>query len=410
MRNEPTVTSPAGSAPTRTDVRSRPEPIPALTGLRIVGAAWVVVFHMQPTLYQSWSGMKIFEPILATGDNGVPLFFLLSGYIIWHNYGRRDLLAVRASTRFIWRRFARLWPVNVVTQLAAIPLIWWAVNVVGYWGAPVPDWYSFTGWLQSAFMLSSIASPEPVFAFNQPAWTLTGEMIAYVVFPLILLVVLATRADRARLGWLYLLLGFAVAYYARAPYGSYPFRWMVDLIMLFAAGVLIRLAGRPKRLLPVVGAIQVLAPVAILVACYTPGGGLFITLLLAVWVWSLGAPTGPVVWFFSTRPLQIAGQSSYSVYMTHWVVFGYGSLFLIYNPWVAENRLMPVYVIVILLVVAIASWALWKWFESPAREWMNALFERLWPKRRTGAAVEPHAESVPSGSEESETSRAPAAL
>jgi len=394
MSSEPTTQiETVDVADPTTHRHTRPDAIPALTGLRIIGAAWVVLYHMQPTLYEAWSGLRAFEPILAIGDYGVPLFFILSGFIIWHNYGRRDLLAPRATVRFVWRRFARLWPVNVAMAAASIPLIWWAVNSQGYWGAPVPWWYSVRGWLASAFMVTSIGSAEPVFAWNQPSWTLTGEMLAYIVFPLLLILALVGRVGRARHRWPWLIAAFALAYFAKSAYASYPFRWIVDLLVIFLVGVLIRVAGRPMRFPWLTSTLQIAVPVGIVLAAYL-GRGDLITLLLAIWVWALAAPTGPAVWLFSSKPFQIAGLSSYSVYMSHWVVFGYGSLLLFYVPWIKEHAL-PIYVVLILCVVAAFSWAMWRFFESPARELLNRIFERLWPQRRR--AEEPVA-STPAAS------------
>jgi peptidoglycan/LPS O-acetylase OafA/YrhL len=93
----------------------------------------------------------------------------------------------------MWRRFARLWPVNVILQLLAVPLVHWAVVRQGYWGAPLPDWCSWGGPLQSSFMVARRGHPEPTFARNQPSWTLTAEMVAYAVFPAILALGLALR-------------------------------------------------------------------------------------------------------------------------------------------------------------------------------------------------------------------------
>lgn len=372
---------------------ARPEPIPALTGLRIIGAAWVALFHFQPMLYEAWSGFRAIEPVLGIGDYGVPLFFILSGYIIWHNYARRDLLSPRATARFIWRRFARLWPVNLLTQILAVPLILWSVVAVNYWGAPIPGWLSVGGWLGSALMVGGLDDAQPVFAWNQPSWTLTGEMFAYVVFPAVLAVALLVRVERGRHRWPWLIAALAVAVALKMPWDDFPFRWIVDLVIIFLVGVMLRIAGRPQRFSWLTGALQIAAPLGLLVVSYV-GPGTLIIPLLAVWVWSLSAPSGPIVALFSTRPFQIAGLSSYSLYMLHWVLFGYLSLWLYYNEW-ARADLLPVYVVVAFVALAIGSWALWKFVEAPARESMNRAFEKLWPRRRAPADHRPDVGDTP---------------
>jgi peptidoglycan/LPS O-acetylase OafA/YrhL len=47
--------------------------ISGLTGLRGIGAAWVVLFHLQ-------QGSEI--PVLDVGYMGVDLFFILSGFVL----------------------------------------------------------------------------------------------------------------------------------------------------------------------------------------------------------------------------------------------------------------------------------------------------------------------------------------
>lgn len=373
-----------------TTATHRPDPIPALTGFRIIGAVWVMLYHLQPTIYEAAPSMRLFEPLLSRGDLGVPLFFTLSGFIIWHNYGFRSLLAPRASARFLWRRFARLWPVNIATAALSIPLVLWAVRSQGYWGAPIPDWYSVGGWLKSAFMIEQIGQPSPNFAWNQPSWSLSGEMVAYLAFPAVLAVLLATRATRLRLTWIWFVLALVIAYKIMDKSFPFPSRWLVELVLIFVAGAFIRLAGMPRGRLRVVATVaQIMAPAAIIAACYTHFGQYLIA-LIGIWVWSLASDSGPGAWLFSTRWAQVAGLSSYSVYMLHWVVFGYGYIFLYYHPR-AKASFLGEFVVFAILAVAGSSWAMWRFFETPARKWLNRLFEHVWPRRNvtsTASTVE----------------------
>ncbi|NTV38399.1 MAG: acyltransferase [Demequinaceae bacterium] len=362
------------------EARLRPEPIPALTGFRIIGAVWVMLYHFRPTIYEAAPSLRFFDPVLSRGDLGVPLFFTLSGFIIWHNYGFRSLLTFRASARFLWRRFARLWPVNFATAALSVPLVLWAVRSQGYWGAPIPDWYSVGGWLKSAFMIEQIGQPSPNFAWNQPSWSLSGEMVAYVAFPAVLALLLFTRATRLRHTWLWFALALGIAYQVMDKSFLFPSRWLVELVFIFIAGVLIRLAGLPKGRLRLVASVaQVVAPAAIVGACYSHFGQ-FLIALIGIWVWSLSSDSGPGAWIFSTRWAQVAGLSSYSVYMLHWVVFGYGYIALYYHPRIKASFLGE-FAIFAIFAVAALSWAMWRFFETPARQSLNRLFEHVWPRR-----------------------------
>lgn len=355
----------------------RPHAIPALTGLRLIGALWVVVFHFQPTLYLAWPQLRFFQPLFERGDFGVPLFFVLSGFIIWHNYGTAALLNSRATARFLWRRFARLWPVNLASALLVIPVVWWGVVIQNNFGAPKPEWFTKIGWIKSAFMVEQISQPDLVFAWNQPSWSLTPEMVAYVAFPALLLLLLATGVVRSRHGWVWAILAFVIAYLVENKQWLFPHRWMVELFLMFTAGVLLRVAAGARHRLPKLAAVvQVAAPAAIVAACYS-GFGAIIVVLLGAWVWSLSAPTGPGIWFFTLRGMQIGGQASYSLYMLHWVLFGYGYILMHEIPAIERTFLKPM-VVAMLALVALASWACWRWYETPARKLMNEAFERVW--------------------------------
>ena len=357
----------------------RPEPIPALTGLRIVGAGWVALFHFQGPIFDASQSLQTLAPVFAAGYKGVPLFFLLSGYIIWHNYGSARLLRVRREpVRFLWRRFARLWPVNLLALILTVPLMYSAVVVNKYWGAPVPDWYSVNGFLGSAFMFEVLKHPEHMatYPWNAPAWSLSAEMVAYLIFPLILFVGLRIKAASWR--WLCVPAALALAFVAYVPGFDFPYRWLVELLVLFIAGVLLRVAGRPSARPRAIAALQVAAPVAIVVACYL-GIPILLAPLLALWVWSLAAPSGPVVTFMLSRPMQVAGLSSYSLYMLHWVIFGYGYLLIERFPVTGFGKDM--FVLGSFAVLALTSWICWRFYETPARKVLNLAFERAWPGR-----------------------------
>jgi peptidoglycan/LPS O-acetylase OafA/YrhL len=101
--------------------------IKALTGLRIVAAVWVVLFHFRPMLRDAVPGFRdALAPVLNCGAQGVDLFFILSGFVLTWNYLDRmgGSWSMRATVHFLWLRLARVWPVYLVTlHLAALWVI-----------------------------------------------------------------------------------------------------------------------------------------------------------------------------------------------------------------------------------------------------------------------------------------------
>ena len=106
--------------------------IKALSGLRIVAAVWVVLFHFRPLLAEAAPGFRsAFAPVLDCGAQGVDLFFILSGFVLTWNYLDRmgDSWSWRSTLHFLWLRLSRVWPVYLVTMHLAALWIIFTLNV-----------------------------------------------------------------------------------------------------------------------------------------------------------------------------------------------------------------------------------------------------------------------------------------
>ena len=86
------------------DAAARNNYLPALTGLRGIAAAWVLLFH----LYQ-YSGSPDLGPLTSLagcGYMGVDLFFVLSGFLLsmpFHR-ARMEVAPPPNLLRYAWRR------------------------------------------------------------------------------------------------------------------------------------------------------------------------------------------------------------------------------------------------------------------------------------------------------------------
>ncbi len=98
----------------------RRSPLHALTALRFVAAARVVIFHTgpRPSGAPNW-----YVSLIDNGHVGVNLFFLLSGFILTYNY-LDDVSFLQRSKRGFWgARLARVYPVYALGLLIWAPFL-----------------------------------------------------------------------------------------------------------------------------------------------------------------------------------------------------------------------------------------------------------------------------------------------
>lgn len=154
--------------------------LPALTGLRFLAALAVVFFHLGVYI----GPLQPLRLVAGLGYGGVGFFFVLSGFVLAWAQGDHV-----APGRFYRNRFARVWPLHLVTTLvAALPVLAWH------------DASRSPLTLAAVLLLVQSWSPYAAvqFAFNGVSWSLSCEAFFYAVFPLVAPRLLA--ASRRRLG------------------------------------------------------------------------------------------------------------------------------------------------------------------------------------------------------------------
>lgn len=145
---------------------TRPRELPALDGLR----AWAVLMVFNVHYFDAWwrdhyaLPTSLHDPmsVIHTGHVGVDLFFVLSGFIIFHTLRRRP-------TRFLpfmRRRYARLLPAHLAVALPAI--------VVALAGG--------TGLLVVAANVALVQQlVHGMRTFNFVTWSLSYELVWYAL-------------------------------------------------------------------------------------------------------------------------------------------------------------------------------------------------------------------------------------
>ncbi len=155
--------------------------ISALTGFRGVCALWVFFYHLHETYAAAGSPLTSIGRLLAMGKLGVPCFFLLSGFIMFHVYGNILEKVDRLSYYdFMIKRIARIWPLHVFTTLALLVI----VLLLGPDAEKVGQYDNFNlKYLPQNILLVQYWGYPGYFTWNTPAWSVSQELAFYIMFP-----------------------------------------------------------------------------------------------------------------------------------------------------------------------------------------------------------------------------------
>lgn len=350
---------------------SFPEPraarLDALTGLRGIAAWLVVLYHVRLSL----TGIVPGEVVAALGKGylAVDVFFVLSGFVIWFNYADAAGTGGWAATgRYLWRRLARVWPLHAVVLLAfvALALVLQATgrNTAAYPFAELPlHLLMIQNWGITAAL-----------TWNDPAWSISTEFAAYLVFPL--LAIAAARLPRvsplALLGVASLLCVAVWALFAvngHAMLGEdIPRLGLWRCLGEFALGCVACALWRRKA-----------GTAGGWLGCALGwlAGGLMLgwpetaIVPLAVFaaILALALAEGPIARFLGRGVPLWLGEISYSTYLSHVLLFTLFKLAFV-GP---DLQIGWLGIAAYLALVLAASAALYRWVERPAQRALNRL-------------------------------------
>ena len=353
--------------------------IEALTGLRIFAALAVFLSHLRP-----FDGMNpLVANFMASGYNGVTLFFVLSGFVLaWNYFDKLVTFSRRNIYSFAVARIARIYPL----YLAALLFAAWPSLVSG----EVQAW-----WVLHVLALQAW-SPDLAVAYglNPPAWSIGIEFFLYAAFPLLvvgmgratttpkrlLLVALAAVASLAIVTGLLVLahadsLPWQDAWSAHRWLYRTPLTRLTDFVVGMVAALLVRRARVPVRWGSLAQACGIVLFVVIMsspsvlftawswdIAYVVPSG-----LLLWGLAWSPGTPVGRLL---ASRPMVFAGEASFAFYLFHRPLI---QIFSSHPTDVARWWLEAVGLFVVVFAVSAGAHIL---IERPAQRWLRSRLDR----------------------------------
>ena len=407
-----------------------------LTGIRFVAAAWVLLYHLQgPLNTLGLLAIPILPDVMRVGSLGVDLFFALSGFILTHTYLTRlgPRLAGRKTIDFWWLRLARVYPVHLVMLVIAGVAVFAQAKITGT--DLDRDWLNPIDFGKNLLLVQEWG-PSPQRGWNFVAWSLSMEWLAYLIFPLLILLiwVFYRRVSTAVLViiWVAVLIPIVI-YGLNTSDAYYTDNWgsTYRILCEFSAGAITYLivrrfipdaAADPKpRVQKLASTLSIILPLIVIAGAVFLGNlpaaqppatnlsaaaealppyfHLLLVPFLIAWIGALALSRRGLARTLSTRTLVLGGFISYSLYMTHLVWFGL---------WRAGMNAVGIdggvlYAIGTLGLVAGAlaiAWLMWRFVEEPAREWMRALAgarrtpteeagEQLAVQSRDGDSAEP---------------------
>jgi peptidoglycan/LPS O-acetylase OafA/YrhL len=364
------------------------------TALRGIAALLVVGYHLQFGDGHRLA-LETATRFFVRGYLWVDLFFLLSGFVISYTMDadRRAALSAPQIATFIGRRLARIYPLHLFC-LAVLVVFRFGTTagllLIGrnasteVWGADSLGQLGLQVLLLHAWGFTSEVG------WNIPSWSISAELFAYLLFPLLLLL-------HVRLGWVarVLMLAFATAFMIDVAWttgsldlvtaGALPrclSGFMLGMLLYFERA---RFAERSPALLSF---LQLVSAAAILVGIAASWNDVLLVPFFALLVGSTWTDRGVLPRMLVGRPLLVLGEISYSVYLTHIVVIDVVRFFwmrIASRVELPEDLERIVYIALVVVCTLVVSNATYRRVEVPARLWLTA--------RLSGANRRAHAPS-----------------
>jgi peptidoglycan/LPS O-acetylase OafA/YrhL len=342
----------------------------ALTSARGIAAWFVVLYHIRLSvagLPASWVAL------FAKGYLAVDFFFLLSGFVIWLTWGERLREGRwRAVPAFLQKRVARIWPLHLFMLACAVGL----ALLLAATGRQNPIDYPFGQLPLHIFLLQNWGFTDQL-AWNDPSWSISTELGAYLLFPWLAVAIdwrrVPTWAVLAAIAALLILLHALMADGGALNLGHDIARFGLRRCVLeFASGTAVAalwLRWRDRPGIPAWSAAGVAALFLAGWASDTMSETLAIPAAFAAILLLLALTSGKRGNLLEIAPLHYLGEISYATYLGHFLLFVVFKLALVDDPRVIHPALIALY----LLMVLASSIALYHLVERPAQKWVNGL-------------------------------------
>ena len=389
-----------------------------LTGIRLVAAVWVLLYHSQGPLDAiGVLSIPVLPDFIRVGRLGVDLFFALSGFILAHTYlsSLGERLKVDKSVKFLWLRLARIYPVHLVMLLVAGFAVFAQSIVTGE--ELDRSWLNPWDFIKNLLLIQEWGS-DPQRGWNFVAWSLSMEWLAYLIFPFMALVLWRMHKHLPTwalcLFWIMSLTPLVIYGLGSSdPYYTENWGSTYRVLTAFTAGAISYLIV--DRLRDSDRAAAVCDVLAFVLPAIVVAGSVFLAWLpaavspitstdpdaeplpplvhltlvpvLIAWIGVLALSRRGMANLLATKIMVFGGFISYSLYMTHLVWFGL---------WRAGMKALgiesgPLYALSVVFLLGMSfviAYVMWRLVEEPARIRMRTWIGiRPTPTEEAGEAI-----------------------
>ena len=352
----------------RIDFQPRME-IPELTGLRGLASWWVVAYHFRQFFGAAPEFLKLF---FAKGYLAVDLFFILSGFVIYvSNQSLAQTPSIGLFKIFIVRRWRRIYPLHLFMLCIFIVI---PISILLYsTKKTIPLAYSIESFFANIMLVQNWGLLNYL-SWNIPAWAVSSEFLAYLLFPFLGGVIYTFRNRASVLISLFILLGIALGALfnlrgAASLGDDIPHLGAIRCLLEFTLGCLLGAiylqSGSHIEAYSKFG----LYTSALLVATYISldiHDYWVMPLVFSTLILSLCSHKGITARLLRSKPLRFLGLISYSTYMVHMFVREVFKLVFVLD---INDTHLDFSALVCIAIVFIASVALYYSVERPSLYW-----------------------------------------
>jgi peptidoglycan/LPS O-acetylase OafA/YrhL len=298
-----------------------------LDGLRGVFCLMVVLVHYKPEFLPVWFRSSFF---VRQAGLFVDFFFVLSGFVISLNYS--NVKSFSDFTDYIKRRFIRLYPLLFFSTTLyvlyyvisdKIKVLIPSLSSLFQSSEPTAGIGLATKYFDTILFLNSTPILGTTMGMNYPSWSISSEMIVYLVFGLVMMFTSRKRmVTIAFLIILFLSVAFSVFNDKFFFAGDYGF---IRAYVSFTVGHFVWVLS--KRKFKVHNFLEWMIAPLILLLFYilneTEGqvremiGLGFVPLFFGLSILTLIKSNGLVSRMLETKPFGLLGKTSYSIYLNH---------------------------------------------------------------------------------------------